>query len=74
MREILQTMPQIGKVQWIGLRPGRMEPIQVVQEVEVGDQGLEGDRFSGGADAPRMVTLIQKIIFQSQNIGLAPAH
>lgn len=60
MKEILQTMPQVGLVQWIGLRPARREPIRVVESAKIGDQGLEGDRFRGAADAPRMVTLIQQ--------------
>lgn len=60
MKEILKTMPQVGVVQWIGLRPARREAINVVSEAVVGNQGLEGDRFDGPKDAPRMVTLIQK--------------
>ena len=60
MSEILKTMPQTGTVQWIGVRPARRKPLNVVQVVEIGDQGLEGDRFSGPSDAARMVTLIQK--------------
>jgi MOSC domain-containing protein YiiM len=60
MKEILKTMPQTGFVQWIGLRPGRRQPITVVEQAAIGDQGLAGDRFEGASDAPRMVTLIQK--------------
>ena len=60
MKELLATMPQTGTIEWIGLRPGRREPIQVVQEAVVGNQGLEEDRFNGKSDSPRMVTLIQK--------------
>ncbi|MFK7767774.1 MAG: MOSC domain-containing protein [Mariniblastus sp.] len=60
MKEILETMPQVGTVCWIGMRPDRREPINVVQEAEVDNQGLVGDRFKGPTDGPRMVTLIQK--------------
>lgn len=60
MKELLATMPQTGTIEWIGLRPGRSEPIKVVDEAIVGDQGLEGDRFNGKNGSPRMVTLIQK--------------
>ena len=60
MKELLATMPQIGTVEWIGLRPGRREPINVVTHALVGEQGLEGDRFRGKNGSPRMVTLIQK--------------
>jgi MOSC domain-containing protein YiiM len=60
MKELLATMPQIGAVEWIGLRTGRREPIKVVEQANVGEQGLEGDRFNGKNGSPRMVTLIQK--------------
>ncbi len=60
LKELLKTMPQTGVVEWIGVRPARQEPLVVVEEVEVGDQGLVGDRFAGKSDGIRMVTLIQK--------------
>lgn len=60
MKELLQTMPQIGAVQWIGVRPARREAIQVLDSVEVNDQGLAGDRYNGPADGDRMITLIQQ--------------
>ena len=59
MKEIRSTMPQIGRVTWIGLRPERGAPINVVNEVVANEQGLEGDFFQGPPDAPRQVTLIQ---------------
>ena len=40
MKQLLQTMPQIGVVQWIGVRPGRREPIQVLDSVEANDQAV----------------------------------
>ncbi len=60
MKQIRETMPQVGRVKWIGLRPQRRAPVNVVQQVEANDQGLVGDFFSGPADAPRQVTLIQE--------------
>jgi MOSC domain-containing protein YiiM len=61
MKEMLATMPQVGCVQWIGLRPGRGEPVVVVEQAEATlSSGLEGDRFSGGEGAKRQVTLIQR--------------
>ena len=60
MKELLQTMPQIGVVEWIGVRPARREPIQVLDSAEVNDQGLAGDRYNGPADGDRMITLIQQ--------------
>lgn len=60
IRELLNTLPQTGSVVWIGIRPGKGEPIQEVTTVEaVEGKGLEGDRFSGTIDSKRQVTLIQ---------------
>ena len=53
-------MPQTGTVEWIGVRPGRREPIKLVKEVEIGEKGLEGDRYNGSSDGLRMVTLNQQ--------------
>jgi len=60
MKELLRTMPQIGTVEWIGVRPERRGKIVTVSQVEIGDQGLVGDRYAGKSDGDRMVTLIQK--------------
>ncbi len=61
MKELLDTIPQQGRVCWIGLRPGREEPIEAVQEVDVDlEKGIVGDRFAGKAGAKRQVTLIQQ--------------
>lgn len=60
MLNLYETMPQIGRVQWIGLRPQRREPMLVVDEVEVDvGSGLVGDRFNAKPGSKRMVTLIQ---------------
>lgn len=59
-KQMLETLPQVGEVQWIGLRPERRAPINVVQEVEANEHGLEGDFFvAKSAWAKRQVTLIQ---------------
>lgn len=59
--ELMQNLPQIGKVEWIGLRPARREPPVVFEQVQVDvDQGLIGERFDGGKEKTRQVTLIQK--------------
>ena len=58
-QHFLQALPQIGRVEWIGLRPARRAPMVVVEAVEANDQGLDGDFFKGPANAPRQVTLIQ---------------
>ncbi|MFT4584043.1 MAG: MOSC domain-containing protein YiiM [Gammaproteobacteria bacterium] len=57
--ELLETMPQIGRVQWIGLRPARNEAITSVEWVFADpNRGLEGDRYSGRS-GKRHVSLIQ---------------
>jgi len=66
MKQLLETMPQQGRVEWIGLRPVQREDLLVVDEVEVNiENGLVGDHFSGGPNAKRQVTLIQ-----SEHIGV----
>ena len=60
MRELLKTMPQVGTIEWIGVRPARREPIQTLSQVEIGLKGLEGDRYKGSETGLRMVTLIQR--------------
>lgn len=51
-----------GRVEWIGLRPARREPLQKVSEaVAVEGRGLEGDHaMNRKEDGKRQVTLIQK--------------
>jgi MOSC domain-containing protein YiiM len=57
---LLSSVPRIGRVEWIGVRPARREPVVAVDSVEVrGGSGLTGDRFRGGASSKRQVTLIQ---------------
>ena len=58
---MLNTLPQVGQVQWIGVRPARNEAMTELEVVQMDlDKGLEGDRFSGRAGNPRQVTLIQQ--------------
>lgn len=59
LQTLLDTLPQVGKVTWIGLRAARREPMKVVEEVmaEI-NCGLVGDRYSGRTGT-RDVTLIQ---------------
>lgn len=59
LEELMSTLPQTGRIEWIGLRPGRDQPVTVVRRAEVdAEDGLAGDRYSkpGGK---RQVTLIQ---------------
>lgn len=57
--QLLNTLPQVGKVTWIGLRPERRVEMLVVNSVEAMlGQGLVGDRYAGRS-GKREVTLIQ---------------
>jgi MOSC domain-containing protein YiiM len=56
--ELLSTLPQAGRVEWIGVRPARRAPMVALQSVEAFlDTGLRGDRY--GSSGKRQVTLIQ---------------
>ncbi len=58
--QLLNTLPQVGKVMWIGARPARDEPMIVVESAQlVAGRGLVGDRFKGRPGSARQVTLIQ---------------
>ena len=57
---LLATLPQVGRVEWIGVRPSRDRPVEPVASVEAAPgAGLAGDRFRGTARSKRQVTLIQ---------------
>lgn len=62
LQHLLNTLPQTGRVTWIGIRPGRNQPMTPLQEVQINlHTGLEGDRFTGRRpNSPRQVTLIQQ--------------
>lgn len=57
--QLMNTLPQIGRVDWLGLRPGRRETMSIVDQVSATpESGLTGDRYSGRSGA-RHATLIQ---------------
>lgn len=57
--ELIHSLPQIGKVEWIGLRPASKATLLEVESVEAQtENGLTGDRYSG-QNGKRQVTLIQ---------------
>lgn len=58
LADLAATLPQVGAVAWIGVRPGRREPVHAMTSVEaVSGCGLAGDRYAAGGK--RAVTLIQ---------------
>lgn len=58
--ELLQTIPQIGQVRWIGASPFPRGPIQSLEKsvIEVGT-GLAEDHHARSGRSKRQVTLIQ---------------
>lgn len=61
LRNLMETFPMEGRLEWIGLRPGRRAPLLVMNHVEVlVDQGLSGDHKAQRAGGKRQVTLIQR--------------
>jgi MOSC domain-containing protein YiiM len=57
---LLGTLPQTGRVTWIGQRPLRREPLVSVPEVELKtDSRMLGDHARPKAGGKRQVTLIQ---------------
>ena len=60
LQRLMDTLPQRGRVDWIGVRLARRGPVQVVQQVRAEPgHGLQGDRYRGGRSGKREVTLIQ---------------
>ena len=58
---LLNTLPQTGRVEWIGIRPSRKEAMITLEAVMIQrGKGLEGDRFKGRSGSSRQVTLIQQ--------------
>ena len=60
VRRLLTTLPQVGRLEWIGVRPARKAPVVVLPEVEVlADARLHGDHATVKPGGKRQVTLMQ---------------
>lgn len=59
IEQLMKNLPQLGTVEWIGVRPEKRKPLTVVSRVAVVDHGLDGDHYAGRS-GNRSVTLIQK--------------
>lgn len=58
LADLLATLPQTGRVAWIGVRPARRGSVTAIDAVEaVAGQGLAGDHHAH--DGKRQVTLVQ---------------
>ncbi len=60
LKVLMNTIPQVGQVEGITIRPGRREDPVEIPEVLATDSGLEGDHFSSKSSDKRQVTLIQR--------------
>ena len=59
LQNLIETLPQQGSVEWLGIRAARKLPLTAVEQVEATtDRGLEGDHYSK-ISGKRQVTLIQ---------------
>ena len=60
-RRHVKSMPQTGRLEWIGIRPGKKQALSELKSFQIEQgSGLEGDRFRGSVSGKRQVTLIQK--------------
>ncbi len=58
--ELMARFPREGRLEWIGVRPGRRASLTPLDEVRaVAGKGLEGDHYRPGKTGRRQVTLIQ---------------
>ena len=58
LEELLNCMPQVGKIEWIGLRAVKKAPLVSVEEAILDEKnGLLGDHYQGKS-GKRQVTLI----------------
>lgn len=59
LHALMTMFPRAGRLCWIGVRPHREQPMQVVERVDAhAGAGLSGDRYAG-RNGKRGVTLIQ---------------
>lgn len=60
VKELIDNLPQVGRVSAISIRPKRRQMPEEVDEVLASEHGLEGDHFASEYSDKRQVTLIQK--------------
>ena len=59
IRDLFNVFPRPGRVEWLGIRPQRREPVEPTESIDVSpDKGIYGDHYSGQS-GNRHVTLIQ---------------
>jgi MOSC domain-containing protein YiiM len=57
LKDLLSRHAREGRIEWIGLRPARLAPVDAVRAAHLRDDGLDGDHHNSGGK--RAVTLIQ---------------
>ncbi|SDT91681.1 MOSC domain-containing protein [Stappia sp. ES.058] len=57
LKDLLSRHARSGRIDWIGLRPARLAPVEPVEAAHLLETGLEGDHHASGGK--RAVTLIQ---------------
>ncbi len=61
IQELKSLLPQVGRLEWIGMAAQRRGDIQSVEEAIVKPgTGIEGEHHAKGGNSKRQVTLIQK--------------
>ena len=56
MQEMLQVMPQVGTVRWLGIRPASRAEIQMPDQIEIDEaNAVVGDHYSGRPGSNRQV-------------------
>ena len=60
LKELLDTVPQVGRLEWIGRAAERCAPIEILPSVELAaGTGLAGDHHATSGQSVSQVTLIQ---------------
>lgn len=78
--DLKSRIPQIGRLEWIGIAPSRRAEIVEVQEAELKPgTGIEGEHHAASGNSKRQVTLIQHehlpaIASLVQNGNVTPAR
>jgi MOSC domain-containing protein YiiM len=73
---LLKTLPQVGHLEWIGIRPVRRAPLVAMREATVEtDRHIQGDHATPKPGGKRQVTIIQHedLAAVASYLGLAEA-
>ena len=58
LEQLMQNLPQQGRVEWLSYRPEKRAPVNVVEKIEIQENGIRGDHYAGRSGR-RSITLIQ---------------